>query len=210
MEYYFKFSFMSMHTNNKNLSYHVLAETKENLYLFLKQHGFSDAPPESIQLFPKDKVSADLSHILKPFKFKSNKMPGVFSVMTCEAFVDTAIDNLAADLNANMLFGEAIIRRDVEVFKMIGDLVHDLPFAHVIDFVLADVESSNFPDASTVEDIRQMTDEYRTKICCPCEDTDYYMTYEQLHDAVNPDEIYPITLECYISNFTEMMVDVFD
>ena len=194
MEYCFKFSFMSMHSENKNMSYHVLAETEEDLYLFLKQHGFSDAPPESIQLFPKDKIVADLSHILKPFKFKSNKRPGIFSVMTCEAFVDDAISNLASDLNVNMLFGEAIIRRDIEVFKMIGDLVHDLPFAHVIDFVLAD----------------QMTSEYRTKICCPCEDTDYYMTYEQLYDAVTPDEIYPITLECYISNFTEMMVDVFN
>lgn len=210
MEYCFKFSFMSMHSENKNMSYHVLAETEEDLYLFLKQHGFSDAPPESIQLFPKDKIVADLSHILKPFKFKSNKRPGIFSVMTCEAFVDDAISNLASDLNVNMLFGEAIIRRDIEVFKMIGDLVHDLPFAHVIDFVLADVESSKLPDAELGKEIIQMTSEYRTKICCPCEDTDYYMTYEQLYDAVTPDEIYPITLECYISNFTEMMVDVFN
>lgn len=207
-DYYFKFEFTSIHNTNKNMNYYVLAENMDDLKLFLLQHNFHDVPPEAVQVVPRDYNSG--SHVLESYRFKSNSSSEIFSVMTCWLFIEETVQNLSMDLNQYMLFGEAIIRRDIEVFKVIGDLLSGMDHIHIIDYIAADIESTDTPETSAKE-ITEMRKEYCRKIGSPTEDTDMYITYESIFDAMDRhDGVLPITIECYIGNFTEMMMDAFE
>lgn len=213
-DYYFKFEFSSIHNKIKSINYYVLAETMDDLRLFMAQHGFKDAPPESIELLPKNNMGK-YSHncLLEEYKFKSNNSDEVFSVMTCWTFINDTVNRISNDLNEYMLFGEAIIRRDVEIFKVIGDLVSGLDFGHVIDFMLCDYKPEDETDEIVSDQLLyQLQKEYMKHIGKPTEDVNVTKTYEDLFNSVDDDEdnIMPVTIECYISNFTEMMMDVFE
>jgi hypothetical protein len=211
-EYYFKFEFSSVHCKSKSINYYVLAKNMDDLKLFLSQHGFNNVPPEAVKLIPRNKTGKyDENCVLEPYRFKSNSSSEIFTVMTCWRYIDEAVSKLASDLSQYMLFGEAIVRRDVEIFKTIGDLIQNLGVAHVIDFSLCDVDNTNDSILSNRE-IRDMHKKYCQRVGAPTEDTDVVLTYERLFDSVDNehDDVLPITIECYISNFTEMMMDVFE
>lgn len=210
-EYYFKFEFTSIHNNIKNMNYYVLSENIEDIKLFLLQHNFTNVPQEAITLIEKSKTGKyDGNNILEPYRFRSNKSTEVFTVMTCWKFVEEAVSNLSADLNQFMLFGESIIRRDVEIFKLIGDLVNDIDHAHVVDFSLCDPDDIDEAILNG-KDIMELHGKYKQIIGAPTEDSDMVMTYESLFESINDDDmILPITIECYINNFMEMMIDVFN
>lgn len=218
-DYYLKFEFSSVHNTSKNMNYYVYAETMDDLKLFTSQHGFTNVPPESITLVKKGSNGKyDGSHVLEPYKFKSNSSDELLTVMTCWDFVEEAISNVAAELNQYMLFGEAIVRRDVEIFKVIGDIINGLDHGMVVDFLLCDY----CPDDEYADDIMkancvlyQLQKDYKKHVGRPTDDGNICLTYEGLCDAIVEDDddpnkgVLPITIECYISNFTEKMMDAF-
>lgn len=212
VDYYFKFEFTSVHNTVKNMNYYVLAETIDDLKLFLSQHNFYDVPPESISIYPKHKMdNYEGNLVLEEYRFKSNNSPEILTVMTCWKFVEEAISNIASDLNQYMLFGEAIVRRDVEIFKLIGDYISSLDHAHIIDFTLCDIDDDIADGVLTNEKINELTRKYKQIIGSPTEDADMAIVYDSIFDSVNDNAcVLPITIECYISNFTEMMMDAFE
>lgn len=215
--YYIRFDFQSARPNS-SMKYYVLAKSIDDMNRFLSQHGFNDVH-ESLKIHDMRKGrSSDVFHVLQPYKFMSNHKPGVFEVMTCSDFVEHAIDNTANDLSDYSLFGEAILRQDIEFLKMIGELIVKLPHGFVIDYTLADeslLYKSFEEEGSSKGDIVEDIIEYRKRICSPSEDPGSRAVQQSLHDAV-PDMsndnngIYPITIEAYVSSFTELMMDCYN
>ena len=136
--------------------------------------------------------------------------------MTSEDLITRAIENTANDIADHSIFGEAILRTDIEFLKIIGSLIGKLEHGFVMDFNLAD-ESMLF---NTLENenqyknrIMDMISEYKNHIGAPTEDIGSQTILQSLFDSC-PDRdtgnIYPITVEAYVSTFTELMVDCYN
>lgn len=208
--YLFKFEFSSVHNKIKNMNYHVIAKNEEDMKMFLLQHNFTDSPIDAITVLPSDKYDpSEYRYTLEKYLFKSNKSDELFTVMTCQEFVDHAVETTCNSLTDSLLFGEAILRRDIGVFKLIGDLVHSLPHTNIMDFVLADVDSTDDTVHNSINEILEMRKTYHDRIGSRYDDGSYY-----IHQSMEFDRCdtlpQPITIESYIAAFTERMVDVFE
>ena len=211
MNEWLRFDFQAINTKQKAspTKYRVVTDDFSKMMLFLKQHGFNDVPKESLNIICIDDIDKCPDHynILRPYRFKSNYTNDVYTIMTSEGFIDYAVDSAANDLNGYLLFGEAILRHDIEVFKTIGHLISNLPHTVIFDYMLADEQSVDDKTSLVSREISEMRKAYLAAISAPCEDYGAYETFESLHGACNVDEILPITLECYTSSFVEMMTD---
>jgi len=189
--------------------YDVYAETENDLKLFLVQHNFTDVDPCAVQIIPTTECRDVSNDLLKIHKFKSNHSNDIMSVMTSDFFVNMAVDDAGNDLTFTLIFGEAILRRDIEIFGLIGDIIYNIPHAHIADFVYADVDESN-SNTQSIKDITDMRLEYLNHVCAPCEDGCAYLTHESLHDSIVDGQVYPITIERYISTFTSLLLDEYN
>ena len=214
-EDYYKFTFKS-NSSRSSMEYYVLAKSMDDMNLFLKQHGFHDVY-DSIQMFPKEEIkSKQLTHILHLNKFMSNRQKGVFHVMTCEDLITRAFENIANDLADHSIFGEAILRTDIEFVKLTVKYLSSLAHGVIMDFNLAD-ESILFNtlenDNQYKNQISEMIEEYKHRIVAPTEDVGSRTILQSLYDAA-PDAdtgcIHPITIEGYVSTFTELMFDCYN
>lgn len=212
---YIRFDFTSV-KHASSMHYYVLAESMDDMNQFLTQHGFRDVN-DSLTFFPMDKCKAsNRSHILHIYRFMSNHKPGVFNVMTCEDFITHAIETTANDLSDHCMFGEAILRGDIEFIKMISSMLLKLSHGFIFDHNLADesllynaMENDNYKGA-----MLDMIAEYNNRCDRPSEDIGNQAILRSLEDAV-PDldnrlGVYPITVEAYVSSFTELMIDCFN
>ena len=212
---YIRFDFAPV-KQPSGMHYYVLAESLDEMHQFLHQHGFHDVD-KLLTFYPMEKyVPRDASHILHIHRFMSNHKPGVFSVMTCETFITHALETTANDLSDASLFGEAILRTDIEIFKVINSMISKLSQGFVLDTNLADesllfnsMENDNYKGT-----MMDMIAEYKNRIGAPTEDAGSQAILQSLYDSV-PDltadnGVYPITVEAYVSAFTELMIDCFN
>lgn len=214
-EQYIRFDFTSVKKQG-SMQYYVLAENMTEMQQFLSQHGFHDVN-DALKLYSGDKYRAsNCSHILKTYRFMSNHKPGVFPVMTCASFVDHAIESAANDLGDHSIFGEAILRQDIEFIKMIGSAITKLPHGYVMDYILAD-ESTLFEcleNGGTKRDMIENTSDWLIRHSGPSEDPTSQTILQSLYDATpdldNDYGVYPITVEAYVSYFTELMIDCYN
>ena len=211
--YIFRFEFSSCYNKIKNMNYEVYAENEKDLQMFLMQHNFTDSPMDSVTVLPRTEIDRiNDGRILKEFLFKSNKTNQIYKVITCDDFVDYAIANTCNELSGALIFGEAIIRRDIEIFKLIGDLVVTLPHVNIMDFALADIQSTGNNSIDSFSEICQLT---RTYHCKNLDIDDFsesalYYPHESMEYSRCDGEVQPITLEAYVESFTEKMVDSFN
>lgn len=218
MEDLLRFEFSSRHNSNRNMNYYVYARTHEDLLMFLRQHNFINVPNEAISIKSVDETSVVYGlRLLRPFNFRSNKNNQLFTVMTCDEFVNATIESVANELCQFSLFGEAIMRRDIGIFDMIASLVGDLTHVHIIDYTLADeykiFRNTDFPnEGCSADEMTSLTKSYLKHIGAPTEDGDLLTIIQSLQDSIDHTDcdVYPITLESYVANFTEMMVDAFN
>lgn len=209
---YIKFIFTSVKNKSKSLNHVVLAEKMEDLQMFLAQHRFDRVPKEAITMLPEEKFKPSYEMcILKPYKFWSNSSKEVFTIMTCEDLLDSLVDNLASDLSRCLLFGEAIIRRDIEVFREIGDIISELSCAHVIDFSYIDLDPSSESECiQSQKDAIINTQRYLNNCgSCPTEDPDIKCIWDDIWSGFYDGVVTTVTVEAYISNFIETMTDSF-
>ena len=208
----YKFSFESAKNSNgsSGMKYHVIAYSMDDMYTFLRQHKFDiEMAMHAITIHDKYEIHEYESNYLKPYQFKSNVRKGVFTVMTTEYIIDLMLENVTADLTHSLLLGEAIFRRDVEVFRMIADIITKLPHVHIIDFTRVDVESATLPEDKYVYDMIKLQQQYAKHIGAPTEDADYVGILDNLEHYQLNEPVSPITIEGYVSQFTEMMMDTY-
>ena len=130
--------------------------------------------------------------------------------------IKTFLETTANDLSDASLFGEAILRTDIEIFKVINSMISKLSQGFVLDTSLADesllfnsMENDNYKGT-----MMDMIAEYKNRIGAPTEDAGSQAILQSLYDSV-PDltadnGVYPITVEAYVSAFTELMIDCFN
>lgn len=219
MDDYLRFQFRSVKSTSKAFTYEVLTKNPEDLQTFLLQHKFEKVPKEAITILPEDDFKQrDLSRVLKPYKLKSNHSDRIYTIISNDDIMEGVLDPLAEELCKFSLFGEAIVRRDIEVFKAIGDIVSDLPLTHVVDYSLVDIDEVNLSDendinasAKSAMDIIECYKSYSNRITYPTEDHDISLIRDDLDkaygDSVNDGEVLPFTIEAYIEHFVSMMTD---
>ena len=210
---YYRFEFTSS-SSRSSMKYYVLSNNMDDMNMFLSQHGFRDVNDSITIISPEQYKTKDATHVLSIHSFASNKDHAIYHVMTCEDFVTRALENVANDLSDHSIFGEAILRSDIEFIKMAVKDLGKLRHAFIMDFRLAD-ESLLFNHEENdgyKGTMMEMITEYKNRIGAPTEDTGSQAILQSLYDA-SPDAdtncIYPITVEAYVSTFTELMVDCY-
>ena len=221
MDDYLRFQFRSVKSTSKAFTYEVLTKNPEDLQTFLMQHKFERVPKEAITILPEEEFKQKhLSCVLKPFKFRSNHSDRLYTIISNDDIVEGVLDPLAEELCKFSLFGEAIVRRDIEVFKIIGDIISDLPLTHVVDYSLVDIDEVNLSDeddinasAKNSQDIIESYKSYASRVTYPTEDHDMAMIRDDLDkaygDCNEAGEVLPFTIEAYIEHFVSMMTDSF-
>lgn len=206
-DHYIRFRFSSVLNRGKDKPYEVFANTMDEMKMFLTQHCFKDVDNAAFEFIPKNLCKHN-DMILELYSFKSNHSNDVYHVMTTKFFVERALEDTAADINYTLLFGEAILRHDIEIFKHICDLLWNLPCVHVKDVLIADDESINKKQyfGNSVDLVTQ----YYESFGKPWEDCDSQLVIQSLYDSLSnePGEIYPITIEAYVSSFTTLLTDI--
>lgn len=208
-DHYIRFRFVSTMNRGKDKPYNVYANNMDEMNMFLTQHCFKNVDNTALEIIPKDKCK-NRDDVLELFSFKSNHSDDVYRVMTTRNFVDKAMDDTSTDLNYTLLFGEAILRSDIEIFKHIHDLLFDLSHVHVKDVLIADDNCIN--KCGYIKDEIDMRRRYMDSAELPYNDYDSRLVLESLFDSLNnePGEIYPITIEAYVSCFTTLLTDTYN
>lgn len=191
----FRFQFTSM-ANNKNQIYTVYADNDSVLKLFLNQHNFSNY--DHCIEYGNFNINRTPEALIEPFKFRSNKFKGTVTVMTTCDFVTNAISDVGTELSSTLVFGTPALRGEIEIFKLISDLIDKLPYAYIIDqYILNDDEYYSYIESNKRDDF----------------DNDYLsFTFdedslcESLICASATDDIQPITLEAYVEYFTSILL----
>lgn len=206
----FKFEFESIKMKGTNLKYTVYSYSREYMNMFLKQHGFS-IENSYVQCIPIEKFDEETELILKPFKFKSNTSDEIFDIITTPQFIYDAIDMTCSELSESLLFGPAALRSDIEIFKMINDLINELPHVYVMENMLIDGDSGEVLNISHHDEIMNL---YNAHGVCEMSDELYEaiddtFIYESMHCSSVDEDVQPITIEGYVSYFTSMLVDTY-
>lgn len=214
--YVFQFQSVKKNPVSGGMPYKVYSDSLDDIYTFIRQHNFEiNAAREAISIHPRSEFNIIDSYVVKPFKFRSNFRDGLFTILSTEYFTDVIIENLASDLIQTLMFGEAIFRTDIEVFKTIIDNMEKLSYGPIVDFSLIDTESTKLDKSALdkckiAQTIRNRNKEYCTKVGCPTEDGPILEMQDSLSMDLLNNDVSPITLEGYISGFTELMLDVFN
>lgn len=205
-DHFIRFKFFSASSMGKDRPFEVYANTMDEMNMFLNQHCFKGVDENAFAIIPKNICRNKNDMILELYSFKSNHSNDIYHVMTTRFFVDMAMENTATDVNFNLLFGEAILRSDIEIFKHINTLLWKLPHVHVKDVLIAD---DNMIDDNIIKESLDIRKEYRL-INRPWDDLDSQMVIESLYDVMSSDpiEVNPITIEAYVSSFTTLITDV--
>lgn len=213
----YMFQFQSVRRYSPSgMPYKVYSENLDDINTFIRQHNFDPvAAKDAISVHPRSELNVIDSYSLKPYKFMSNFRYGEFTIMTTEYFTDIIIENLSSDLVQTLMFGESIFRTDLEVFKTIIECMDVLHHANIVDFALVDTEDTKLDTLALdkcklAQEIVNLNKQYCARVGCPTEDGPIQMIQDDLSMDMLNDDIAPITLEGYISGFTELMLDVFN
>lgn len=209
----FRFQFSPRKTKSEDFSYKVYSDDKNKMNTFLSQHNFDPSyvhidciPTYSI---PQSEWTKMEEYMLTEFKFKSNMSPELYNIMTTRWLVSNAIDLTCSELSECLLMGPPSIRHDIEIFKIINDLINKLPHVFIMDQTLIDGDSGNYDN-----------DEYENRymnrnahhlydgfmMAEACEDS---LIYESMYNESFDEEIQPITIESYVNGFTSLLFDKF-
>lgn len=199
MSEYFKISFGSL--NAEKLRYVAYSNNEHDMNMFIKQHCLT---PNNVTIVNVDSENDVAFNIIKEFKFKSNQNNQLFTIYTTDSLVNQAATIVAEKLSDATLFGPPIERQDIELMRMIDELVHDLDYVFILDFNLMN------------DDDEYIYSDWEKHVKCLGNPTDYVYGGEQfdsyifdrlLDDVSNTESIMPITLEAYVNNFVDILTD---
>ena len=198
----FRFQFRSKAANASYLTYTVYSYKREDMLLFLKQHNF-DLNHVHVDILEIAGEDFNENDILQPYLFGTNSSEDVYTIMSTISIVDDCILNTAQTLANTLLFGPPIIRTDIELFRVINDLINELPHVYILDHTLIDETNDSMYSPDHSKYIKSWDGE------TPDPGDDVYVI-ESLYNCSILQEIQPITMEGYVSNFTSMMVDEYN
>lgn len=185
----FRFQFASK-SGKSNVVYSL---SKEDMSLFLKQHGF-DLNNAYVDVI-KENLSKINEDLLMTYNFKSNTLANTFTLSTTTNFINDAIITIGSDLSASLMFGLVSIYGDIEIFELISSLIDEVPHVFIIDQYIAD-ESNNYHNYID----NPIADKFYS------DGYDDEGIYESLLEASVINNIQPITIEAYVKYFTSLLL----
>lgn len=209
------YSFAIIDNHDEEYSY-VWSYNKNDVILFLKQHGFHENAVYNIDIqeISKTKYTTD-KYKLRPYIFNSNSSREQFVILSTDDIIKSIIYETASDLESVECMNRCIERLDdFDILRLLNDLIYQLKFASLANYV------------SDYEGMDEYALEYRTdyiKLFCsnnkydyslqPTPDTIYSFSYDDLNgylvealttaseNAVKENKYQPITIESYVSSF---------
>lgn len=197
---FFKLTFYS---TNGSLKYKVFSEGLYPMKMFVQQHNFGRDILELIEPVPEGTDLPD-GEILRPYKFKSKYSDtDVYTIYTTDDFVSDAVQAVCAELAEYLVFGDVLIRTNIELMKTISDLIGELKYVYVLDHGSIDGDTGELY-SQDFEKYVKVFDPFMV----PAEDgfDDAYI-YDSMTHAMLSQEIQPITLEAYVSSFASIVTD---
>lgn len=182
----------------------VYHDDLDMIKLFLRQHGF-DKTQTMIESIPDTYGEKDFNgNYLKYYNLKSIEDNQVHSIVTSDNLYDLAIDYVVNELNQYLLFGEVIMRDDIQIISIIQNLLSEIPFTDIIDYELMDRD---------LDDIRSAYNRYHSDEYIDEFHESHMSTYncanrtlgDQLIAASSKDGVSVITLEAYVKSFVSLI-----
>lgn len=193
MDKIFKFSFVCVNSIYNN-TISVYSPYREYIDIFLNQHTF-DVDNAVVECIDYSK-QIDSNQMLSPFKFKSNILPEIYTIISTNEIIETCILDISHELNNKLYFGQSFryYVDKIELFNVISDLVNQISFAKLVESLDSyDIGYYNFNEAyydsldsyinnpNEAELFRKVSANYKT-------------------DILN------ITLEGYVTAFTSIII----
>lgn len=183
---YFRFTWWPINTSNVvDEPNTVISFSKEDMSLFLLQHGF-DPNTHHIEVVNDDDVFSD--YILHPYVFGSRKRDRLYRIMTNKAIMDQVMYRVVGELNACMSFGACALRGEIEIFDKISKLINGLEYGAITEEHI-DTYGDSPTEYSTTESEQQDA------------------LYNIFDGDTSPHrEVQPYTIESYVSIFTLLYI----
>ena len=201
--------FLTKPSSNENKELNCIRVYHDDLdmiNMFLQQHGF-DKTQTKIESIPQAYGERDFnSNYLKYFNLKSNEDNKVHSIVTSDNLYDLAIDYVINELNQYLLFGDVIIRDDIQIINIIKDLLLNIPFTNIIDYELIDRDliDTNSAYNRYYGDDDEYINEFHDANMSTCNIANN-ITGDQLLAAASKDGVSAITLEAYVKSFVSII-----
>lgn len=197
----------------------VWSYNKNDVVLFLKQHGFHENAVYNIDIQEVSKIKYEIkNHELRPYIFRSNNSKEQFVILSTTDIISGVINETASDLEGVESMNRCIERHaEFGILQVLNDLIYQLKFASLANYV------------SDYEGMDEYSIEYQTqyiKLFCsgneydyslqPNPDSIYSFSYDDLNgylvdalmaaskNAVKENKYQPITIESYVSSFIRM------
>lgn len=165
--------------------------------------------------------------ILKQFKFKSNNSNDNFIIISNDYLVINAIELVCNELTPTLIFGNIVVKNDIEFIKLICELIDTLPKVNVLDYFMMDCDETNDSDAyedytgkdkslnekkrEEFEKVMRLTP--NTFMLSALDeipqgrfhDSGCHYIYKSFMEDCFIELIQPITIEAYVSNFSKSL-----
>ena len=176
----------------------------EDIHLFLRQHNF-DPNHTFIENVPDEIAEDDYleDHLLRPYKMKSNVDKEIHVIMTSRRFIDLTVSYVVESLGDCLLFGEVILRNDIQVIHLIRNILESTPCTTILDFNLLDGDSLSYACNTDWMYVKKTIDQVTNS---PSYDGQDLSELYEMIDRECRGDILPITLEGYVETFVHIIM----
>ena len=182
--------------------YRVYTSDLGLMKLFLQQHKFDpeqtvieNVPYEVIQ--NEDKQQED--HWLSIQKIGSNIDHKIHEIATTTHLLTLACDYATNELTQCLVMGDAILRKDIQLIKLVSDILESLPMTEIVEHLLMDTQSVDDMSwmivSKTLEDFAEE----------PSDVGPHVHINELLCEEWEKSDMVPITLEAYVKSFVQII-----
>lgn len=167
----------------------VWSDSSDMIEEFIKQHGMRRECLD-ISIMNKTSLEGCPLHLnddnrLVEYKMGSNTDGKIKTIVTAECYLTDALQGVSEELADSMVFGDAIVRTDIQVIDRIQKLVDQLHYGLVFDYSILDDRNFNGYNS---EDSRMYP--YDMSIVC-----------DAIYASSTVKDVQPITYEAYAHYF---------
>lgn len=186
----------------------VYSNDINEIHLFLKQHNF-DPNCTFIENVPEEDAEDDYldDNTLKFFKMKSNVDKEIHTIITSQHFIDLAVSYVTESLSDYLLFGETILRNDIQLIQVVREILGDMPCTAILDFNLLDGDSLKYAWNTDWMYVKKTIDQITES---PSEDGQDLSELWQLIEDACKNEVLPFTLEAYVEMFVHVILGKYE
>lgn len=198
----FLFRFDTIKKNSTGIT--VYTNNPRYMDIFLRQHDLY-AFKNHVAVLNDNQISDidpdKLMYRLRPYKIKSNKDNQILTLISTQDLMTDVLESTCIELGATESFGSAITRMDIEVIKMVNELIMDLEYGLIFEYAEMDPITDDDVDYGNLPERMSELFRYQKGTIGVA----YSKMYERFVEADKDDTLLPFTLEAYVSEFRELV-----